>query len=283
MDPIVLCLLNEVVLLSHSYGVWQCEFQCGETALHKTWVDNALAYLAINPSTKAFRSRVSRNDSEVVIQQYTIMNTQWFLLCKPRTSKHVHEKLSLPDFTELIGLLCEQRFQGDKLTNSHAIVQELNQISCGALLLNRASGVTMINRQARSIINNDLAIWQRGLYTLSLEKSDPQELHYCEFRNQEIVFLPTQWRGSQGLWQLLLILPKRQHESAFSYSCLTPSEIKLCRALCREQTPASYAKQAKRSIHTVRSQIQRVYRKLGVNRLNQLVQKLTYHPTDTAP
>lgn len=283
MDPLVLCLMNEVVLLSYSQGSWQCEFQNGAVSLTKAWVENLLIFMADKKSIKALKTKIAQLEPNVVFQHQTIMNTQWVLLCKPRSTNPLPDQLTIPVFTHLIGLLCEQRFQLDQLNNSYEIVGELNKLSCGAVLLNRASAVSIVNRQARLVMEQGLIAWEQNLHAMCLAIRQHDQLVLQTLAGRDIIVLPMRWHGSMSVWQLMLILPTSSTQKRSRYPNLTPSEVKLCNALCCEKSPSTYASESQKSIHTVRAQIQGVYRKFGVNRLSQLLQKLTCLPTDTAP
>jgi DNA-binding CsgD family transcriptional regulator len=87
-------------------------------------------------------------------------------------------------------------------------------------------------------------------------------------------------RKSEGGYQLLMTISpisirlSDKFEQLLKQTTLTPSELDVIYKLCGNMTPSDIAKIKDRSVHTIRTQIKSVLRKLGVNSQAAAISKI---------
>jgi len=288
VDPLEVCLTSEVVLFSRTQGKWLCEFHCEGEHFTRHWQTDLLNQLARRAiQLRQLKVKLQRAFNNVEIQHFTFFDSQWLLLRIARQHTYQLSPFSRKSFAVLISQLCEQRHLLEQASQCFEIVASLNEVSCAAILLNVLSGKIICNNKARHYIqhlsNCDAEQWQSELFDTCVSLSELEKIELNVVMGRQIIAMPCDWHGAHSQWKLILVVPDRPTKIMVNYPQLSATEQALCQALIREESPASYAHKNNKSIHTVRAQIQRLYRKLGVNRLNQLRHKLTCHPTGIEP
>lgn len=283
MDSLNLFLTCDVLLISLFGDVYHIEFVFGSKIINDQAIKDLKKKFALtNLNARSLKYWLLKRFPTCHLQQQMILGVHWTLVRLSHKSDQQLQKLNKKTFVEACVDLCQQRENYLNADLIKATITDFNNLSLPAILADTTCQKVMLNKQLNSFIKGlskrDLAYWRRTFKQLCCNHKHDEIPSKYVINGNEIIFVPSRWFDIAH-WHLLLIIPQ-QGTTPDTYKKLTQNEQELCQAMICEQSPAEYAANKNKSIHTVRRQLQGIYKKMDVHNRHQLLQKITYLPTD---
>ena len=158
----------------------------------------------------------------------------------------------------------------------------VDQFNAPVILVNCMTGSKVPNQYwlERERVLSKAQAKQLHLAIKQLCVSTPQNNNYLGLDNEQGLILLCQYGQTIGAWRLMLWFKSDGQDVPLG--CLHPTlsnaEKTVCDCLQKGMSPQQIANFLNKSVHTVRTQMRHIYRKLGVNSLRDLLLKLEVTP-----
>ncbi len=176
------------------------------------------------------------------------------------------------------------------MEHSRALLDTLDRLHCGGLVLDKLGRVIEFNGTARQVLGRELdkseqsevdadwvasAVRRLGLRALKSSGADESSCLMTDRRALAVHSIPLDYfeEGSSGRWVLVMVDLSVEPNAAVLQKLfnLTPAEASLAVNISRGKTPAAIARGNGVTIATVRSQLAAVFAKTNTQRQAELV------------